>query len=369
MQRQIVRRSVLAVILAVLTAGASSCGLFETEPGLYFNSGALQSGRLFLATHPVESLGTDLSLYSLSLGGSRSFSVYASGVGDPASPHVADRSQGGWFLAYGRDRLTVRSSLGDVEVTVGGRGARQTAAALHPGGSGGLVFMDGSAAAGYDISYRAAPGGATVPITDDASPARTYWTPSWSSDGQWILYARIEGATGAEAQLWRVHADGSGAEQLPFVTTELPTYAVFSPDGSEVFVPGDFTSYRVSNGTPAAMDHIRTSQDFLDQLAAMGYEPVGSALTGPTHPGEETTAFRHTFPIRAYWTEGINDRIVFDALVAYSAGDPPHEIAGAAVFSWVAGTRTLLQHSEPVSFPDSFTEGWSLSILHPTVIP
>lgn len=366
-----VRRWVLIAALGLLASGTFSCGLFDTSPGLYFNSGALRSGRLLLATHGSESGGTDVTLYTLTVSGSRTFSTYASGVGDPSAPHIVDRSAGGWLMGYGINHLTVRSSVGDVEYTVNGLGARQMAIALDPTGTGRMVFMDGSAAAGFDISYRTGQGGTATALTDDASPAVSYWTPAWSPDGTWILYARIAGSTGADAQLWRVHPDGSGAEQLPITTVELPTYAIFSPDGHQVFVPGDFTSYRITDGSVGNIDHLREAPDLLAQLGGMGYTMVGSALTGPVESGGPTTEFRHTFPISACWTGSLGDPIYFDALVArMPVGDePPPEPEGVAVFSWNPTTRTLTMHAEPVGFPESFTQGWAISILHPTLIP
>ncbi|MFO7769053.1 MAG: hypothetical protein R6W82_08905 [bacterium] len=370
MDRLILRQRVLISALGLLLSTTSGCGLFDSDPGLYFNTGALRPGRLLLATHPVDTFGSDVSLYTLTVSGTTRFSVYASGVGDPASPHIVQRPSGGWLLGYGWERITVRSSIGDVEHTLSGRGARQRGIALDPTGSGRLAFMDGSASGGYDISYRSSPGGRTVALTEEASPGVSCWTPSWSHDGRWILYARIAGTTGEEAELWRVHPDGTGAEQLPITTVELPTYAIFSPDGNEVFVPGDFTSYRVSDGAVGTIDRVRETQDFRDQLSDLGYSMVGSPLTGPEQPGGPTTAFRHTFPISADWTGDNSEPIYFDALVASSGsgGDPP-ELAGAAIFSWHPVTRTLVEHVGPVRFPDSFTEGWSISILHPTLIP
>ena len=59
-----------------------------------------------------------------------------------------------------------------------------------------------------------------------ASPGFEY-SPSYSADGQWIVFTRERNG---QADLYRVHPDGSGLEQL----TDDPSFddqGALSPDG------------------------------------------------------------------------------------------------------------------------------------------
>src|SRR5262249_1269095 len=66
-----------------------------------------------------------------------------------------------------------------------------------------------------------------------AAPIATEYSPSWSADGQWIVYTQERGGS---SDIYRIHPDGSGLEQL----TDDPAFddqAALSPDGrSLVFV-------------------------------------------------------------------------------------------------------------------------------------
>jgi hypothetical protein len=232
-----------------------------------------------------------------------------------------------------------------------------------------FAYMAGSHSNGFNIVVQEDAEGTPLMITDDASASVSYWTPTWSSDGQWVLYSRITGTTGADAQLWRVHPDGTGAEQLPITTTELPTYAVFSPDATEVFVPGDMTSYNISDGSVGTFDHLREDQAFMDALSALGYEPVGSALTGPVHAGDTVTTYRQTCAISVIWPQSSNDRIWFDMLVADDGGDPPHDVLGITLLTWTPGTQLMVEHQPAVPIASFRSDEYRFSVMHPTHIP
>jgi Tol biopolymer transport system component len=66
-----------------------------------------------------------------------------------------------------------------------------------------------------------------VPAPHENAPGSLEYSPSWSADGQWIVYTRERGG---QADIWRVHPDGTGAEQL----TNDPAFddqGALSPDG------------------------------------------------------------------------------------------------------------------------------------------
>src|SRR4029077_18848705 len=55
----------------------------------------------------------------------------------------------------------------------------------------------------------------------------TEYSPSWSADGQWIVYTQERGGS---SDIYRIRPDGSGLEQL----TDDPAFddqGVLSPDG------------------------------------------------------------------------------------------------------------------------------------------
>ena len=61
----------------------------------------------------------------------------------------------------------------------------------------------------------------------ESGPGSLEYSPSWSGDGQWIVYTRERGG---QSDVWRVHPDGTGAEQL----TSDPAFddqGALSPDG------------------------------------------------------------------------------------------------------------------------------------------
>src|SRR5205823_3655430 len=65
------------------------------------------------------------------------------------------------------------------------------------------------------------------------APVATEYSPSWSADGQWIVYTQERGGS---ADIYRIHPDGTGQERL----TDDPAFddqGALSPDGrSLVFV-------------------------------------------------------------------------------------------------------------------------------------
>ena len=356
------------LITGVLSLFLVGCGLFKSESDTYFDTAALATGRILFASHESDNPGAALSLYTVNRSAGNTVQLYAFADFDFTSPTIVNDPEIFWLIGFGKSRLVLLDSYNTKDSQqIVGLGTEQRALAFDNYSPVRLAWMDGSSSGGFNIVVQSSLPSEPVAVTSDASDTVSYWTPAWSPDGEWILYARIAGTTGAEAQLWRVRPDGSDAEALPIVTTELPTYAVFSPDGTEVLVPGDFTSYYIDDGRVGKFDHIREMETFQQQLADLGYELVGSPITGVVHPGETVTGFRHTFPISAHWILG--DWIHFDALVATNYGSSPHEVLGVAIFSWVRISQRLLQHTQPVPLSEARTEDHSISVLHPTRIP
>jgi hypothetical protein len=353
------------ILLAPVLLAAAGCGLFDTAEGSFFDFSALSSGYVLYSTYDQGGSEADLSLYTVQID-PLSFQLLYSADLDLGAPSIASTGTGGWKIGFGLSDLTVIDAFSRrlTPITVTGGTGRYVA--LDPTGTDRLVYMSGSTAGGFNIVARSSPSAADVMLTNDASASVSNLTPAWSWNGQWILYAKVSGATG---QLWRVHFDGSGAEQLPITTTELPTNAVFSPNGLEVLVPGDFTSYKISDGTVGTIDHVRNLDSIKSKLATMGYEWVGSPITGPVHEGDLTAGIRHTFPMSVCWSPALSSKIIFEALVANSSGDPPHQIAGLALFIWTPGSQSLVRLTNPILVSEEATEGYSLSIMRPTIVP
>ncbi len=337
---------------------------------VYYRSNVLVAGRILISGHLTEDPEQMLGLYTLFVPSTNSTRYgYRRGDNDYFGPTLTLDTNYHYHIIFGYDKLTFMHTVLLEFTDVIGVGTYQMAPAIDPSHKLRFAYMDGSDTDGYNIIVQTGPEGSPTMITSDASASLSYWTPAFTQGGSWVLFAKVTGTTGADAQLWRAHPDGSGAEQLPITTTELPTYAVFSPDSSQVFVPGDFTSYYIADGSVGRFDHVREQAAFLADLSAMGYELVGSPLTGPTHPGEETSPVRHAFPIGClWWPTQSGDRIFFDALVASNQGSPPHEVLGIVVFSWAPMSNTLKAHTPPMKIGSDRTKGYMLSPAHPTMV-
>ncbi len=360
-----IRSADILLIVAAFSMLLAGCGLFEVGEDKYFDNTALARGRILVAIHDSANPDAELGLYTLDVMASNEIRLFASADFDFTGPSISGNT--GRYIGFGRTQLELLDTFSKDSQRVAGFGAEQRALAFDRQSPVRLAYMDGSTSTGFNIAVQLSLTAEPAAITSDASESVSCWTPAWSPDGQWIIYARITGTANPTGQLWRVRPDGSEAEALPITTTELPTYAIFSPDGTEVLVPGDFTSYKIDDGRVGKIDHIRETDTFQQQLADMGYELVGSPVTGAVHTGDTVTSFRHTFPISAYWATG--DWIYFDALVASNYGTPPHPVLGVAIFSWLRISQRLFQHMLPVPLSEARTEGHAISVLHPTVIP
>jgi hypothetical protein len=354
------RRAFLSVLLLL-----GGCGLFDTEEGSFYNSQALGSGVLLYASYGESGSESDLSLVTVNYSSGSAITGLLSASEDYAGPTVGKNSSGQWLLAYGMSTLKVMNSVSLKKTRVEGPGSSKRAIALDPLDTGAISYMAGSPSEGFNVVVQSSATGTPIEITTDATSTKSYWTPAWSPDGQTILFTEVNDSGW---QLWTVNADGTGATQLSFAITEVPTYAIFSADGDEIFVPGDFTSFRLSSGLEGSFDHIRDIAFVMQQLDDMGYEPVGSPLTGPVHTGDAVTQFRHTFPISGFW-HSQGDRLFFDALVATNFGDPPHEVLGVGIFSYLPGPRILAKIVDPMPLTEAQSENYTYSVFHPVIVP
>ncbi|MFC1595316.1 hypothetical protein ACFL3X_00170 [Gemmatimonadota bacterium] len=367
------RSNLRTAAITILVLGLLPAGCDTLNPGddVGFQTTALVSNRLLFAGHSDVSGDAALKLRVINVLSSNQ--VYEMGAGghDYSSPDIVDRSNGTFFIGFGRTKLKVLDTFFFKVKSVKGIGSQQRAINFNGQDQESFTYMDGSPAAGFDILVQNGIDASPVAITSDGSSSISNWTPCYSLDAQWILYAKIPaGATsGSGCELWRIHPDGTGAELLPITTDEVPTYATWNPEGTEVFVPGDFTSYLISDGTVGKFDHCRELESVSTKLAEWGYELVGSPVTGPIHEGDTVTPVRHTFPISAIWLPG--DKLYLEALVAHNDGitPAPHAIAGVGIFTWSQKARELLKNLNPIPMSESNSENYSLSIMHPSIIP
>lgn len=361
------RSAGVIIIAALISISLTACGQFDSGGDSIYQTQALASGRILFAGSSAGTEGTDTGLYTVEGFAGTSTALYASANLDFTGPSVSEYPDLYWIMSFGKTHIELLNTFNTDRETIIGLGAQQRSLAFDTFSPVRFAFMDGSPSAGFNIAVQTSLTAQPSHVTSGASESVSYWTPAWSPDGEWIVYARISGTDTFSGELWRVKPDGSGAELLPITTTELPTYAVFSPDGTEILVPGDFTSYKIDDGRVGKIDHIRDMSTFQDQLAAMGYELVGSPVTGAVHTGDVTTSFRHSFPISAVWASG--DWIYFDALVATNYGPVPHAVKGVGIFAWKRISQTLFMKVPPLPQSEELSDGYAFSNLHPTIIP
>ena len=361
------RSAGVTIIVALISLLFTACGLFDSSEDSMYQSQALGSGKILFTGSSTGTQGSNPGLYTVEGFAETSTALYASANFDFTGPSVSEYPSQYWLISFGRTQIKLLNTIDADIQSITGLGAQQRALAFDTFSPIRFAFMDGSASEGFNIAVQTSLTAQPSQVTSDASESVSYWTPAWSPDGEWIVYAKISGTENLTGELWRVRPDGSGAVLLPITTTELPTYAVFSPDGTEILVPGDFTSYKIDDGRVGKFDHIRDMPTFQDQLAALGFELVGSPITGAVHSGDETTSFRHTFPISACWASG--DWIYFDALVATDFGTAPHAVKGVGIFAWKRISQKLYLKVPPVPQSETLSEDYAISIIHPTIMP
>ncbi len=350
---------------------ASGCETEGVVGSVWFRPTRMVPNRILFAAHLEADDEHDLGLYVIySPSTATTRYCYRRGDRDWPAPTVGIGYRSQYGVIYGMGQLKIFDGvLRNTDSVNGPAGDHYAASADTTSNNMRFAYMAGSFENGFNIVIQEDADGTPFMLTTDASSSVSYWTPTWSNDGQWVLYSRVTGTTGADAELWRAHPDGTGVEQLPITTTELPTYATFSPDLTEVFVPGDMTSYNISDGSVGTFDHLRDNTAFVDALDALGYEFVGSPMTGPLHQGDTATTYRQTASISTIWPLSSNDRIWFDMLVADSGGAAPHEVLGIVLLTWTPDTQLMVEHQEPIQIAPFRSEEYRFSIVHPTIIP
>ncbi|MFC1628054.1 hypothetical protein ACFL3H_02935 [Gemmatimonadota bacterium] len=362
-------RLLLCALLLPILVSNNGCTTEPVQGGVIYKPQVLTPSRTLVAGNFEDDPESDMGLYTFSSPSTTSRKYkYRIGDRDYMSPIIGKNISRQHVIMFGQGQLKLFHTIQLNVTLVVGPGAGQYAPAFEPDTDDlRFAYMDGSMASGFNILVQSGAEGTPTALTSDASASLSYWTPSWSSDRAWVLYCRATGPTGADAQLWRVNSDGTNAEQLPITTTELPTYAIFNPAGTEVMVPGDFTSFNIADGTVGTFDHLRENTGLLADLADMGFEFVGSPLTGAVHTGDATTTVRHTFPISVLWPQSFDSRIWFEALVASNSGS--HEILGVVLFTWIPGSELLVQHCAPMKISETRSEGYLWSMVRPTIVP
>jgi hypothetical protein len=353
------------ILLVVLLISAGGCETEGIVGSVFFRPEYLIGNRILYAGHLETDPEEDLGLYTVYMPSTKSKRYcYRRGDRDWICPTIGYNYAHAYQIIYGLGTLEIFDAVLLSTRTVVGLGERQYAPAADTTTTTvRFAYMGGSLSDGFNIAVQLDHDGTPLALTSDASSSVSYWTPTWSSDGEWILYSRITGTTGADAQLWRVRPNGTDAEQLSITTTELPTYAFFSPTMTEVFVPGDMTSYNISDGSVGTYDHVRENAAFLAALDAMGYELVRSTLQGALNPGDTVTE-RQTCAISAIWS--YSNRLWFDMLVA-DASD--HEVLGMVLMSWTPSSELLVRHGYPMPISSSRSMEYRFSLIHPLNIP
>jgi Tol biopolymer transport system component len=145
-----------------------------------------------------------------------------------------------------------------------------------------------SSAADRILMTRLGPSKASLMIADlDGTGERALtegtldYNPAWSADGKWIAFTSERNGS---ADLYRMHADGSGVERL----TDDPSYddqAAFSPDGDQIV----FVSTRAAGTANLWILNVKT------KVA----HPLTSGQGGPRgRPTESGSRFPPTAKVR-----------------------------------------------------------------------
>ena len=125
----------------------------------------------------------------------------------------------------GRASLFVMSADGSGVTHVGTAAGSDLQPAWSP--SGAMIAFTGTAAGSADV-YVVRPDGSGLARLTSATDAET--APAWSSDGSQIAYVRA----GAQAGIWVMHADGTGAGLVHPGVDGLVSDPTWSPDGARL---------------------------------------------------------------------------------------------------------------------------------------
>lgn len=139
----------------------------------------------------------------------------------------------------------------------------------HPDGESIVFAVSTPEVACHDPRlYRAAPGQPTERIVQDASLVLGEWWPFYDAAGEWIYFA---GRTGGQSgELWRVRADGDGAERLTAEADwfELDDYPSPSSDGTRILHGSNRWALQ-----PASIHILDLQTRAVDDLAITGGAP------------------------------------------------------------------------------------------------
>ena len=138
--------------------------------------------------------------------------------------------------------MTRRFGLLALTACVAGLIVAPGALAAFPGTNGKIAFAEsaGTPGASYDI-FAVDPNGANrVQLTATADDE---YAPSYSADGEKIVFSRYPQPPNSFGQIWVMNANGTGQTQL---TTGGPTaddyHPTFTPDGTKIVFERDTTA-------------------------------------------------------------------------------------------------------------------------------
>ncbi|HTE52182.1 MAG TPA: hypothetical protein VK698_15115 [Kofleriaceae bacterium] len=151
-----------------------------------------------------------------------------------------------------------------------------------------------------------------VQVTDDEGEVDGIlihdFDPAWSPDGEWIVYASTRGSAGdapapsrsrrlflPQSDLWRVHADGTGAERMTFLTNSEVT-PQFMREGRVIM-----TTEKVSDGF-YQLSGRRMNWDLTDYHPLLAQradspfaDPDDPSVTRPSVGYQQATELRESF--------------------------------------------------------------------------
>jgi hypothetical protein len=145
----------------------------------------------------------------------------------------------------------------------------------------GALCNSGSLPGVYTTDFNGA-----IKTVDAGAPGDCDWFASYSRDGSWVYFSRVEGNA---STLWRARADGSETDSLPVTPLALwSQYPSASPDGSQLAFsasgqpsgPYDLQVVSMAAGTARSLGVVGFSATWSPTANQIAYI-TGGGFTGP----------------------------------------------------------------------------------------